>query len=120
MGTLAQVKQHDYGLPLIVDLNYRETDLDIANIADAVTLATDVVFIMTLEGATVPTINRAAASIYDIDSDAGTITVSYQWVSGDTDTAGRYRAEFEFDLTDGPETAPTGGYIIIDIVPDLG
>lgn len=46
--------------------------------------------------------------------------VQYDWQSGDTDTAGEYRAEFELDFG-GPEklTLPTAGYILVKIYEDL-
>lgn len=46
------------------------------------------------------------------------------WVvfeSGDTDTVGLYRAEFEVTFPDGRiETYPNDRFILIQIVPDLG
>ncbi len=46
--------------------------------------------------------------------------LSYQWVAGDTDSAGVYRAEFEVTYSDGKiETFPNGGYIQINVTPDL-
>lgn len=117
MGTLAQVKRGDTGLPLIVDLNYRDDTLDLT---DQVTLSTGVVFIMTSVDGGTPTVNRSAASVTEVDAAAGIVTVTYTWVAGDTDTAGTYKGEFEFDLTGGPATGPTDGYVEIRIVEDLG
>jgi hypothetical protein len=117
VGTLVQVKQHDYGQALIVDFNYRTATLNLATIID---YATPVVFIMTLQDATTPTINRAPAAVTDVDAVNKTVTVTYNWASGDTATVGTYRGEFEFTLTGGPATAPTGGYLIIRIADDLG
>lgn len=117
MGTLRQIKQHDTGLPLIVDLNYRTPTLDLTS---TITLVTPVVFIMTAEGAPTPTINRGTAAVTNLDTVKRIVTVTYQWQTGDTATAGRYVGEFEFALPGGVETAPTGGYLTIDIYPDLG
>jgi hypothetical protein len=117
VGTLARVKQGDYGTALVVDLHYRDSDADIT---DDVTLVTPVVFIMTAEGATVPTINRVAATVTAVSPATNTITVRYTWLSGNTATIGRYYGEFEFTLSGGPATAPTNGYITIDILDDLG
>lgn len=118
MGLLAQVKQHDYGLPLIVDLSYRDADLDLTT---TIALDTPVVFIMTPDdGTTTPIIDRVAAVVTDLDVSLQIVTVRYDWTAPDLDTAGTYRGEFEFTLTNGPGTAPTGGYIVIDVVPDLG
>jgi hypothetical protein len=64
-----------------------------------------------------PTISRQVADI----TDAANGEVSYAWLSGDTATAGIYRAEFEVTDTAGKvETYPTEGYIDVEIVPDLG
>ncbi len=46
--------------------------------------------------------------------------LSYQWVAGDTDTAGVYRAEFEVTYSDGKiETFPNSDYIQINVMQDL-
>jgi uncharacterized protein YfaS (alpha-2-macroglobulin family) len=43
--------------------------------------------------------------------DASNGIVRYQWASGDTDEAGRYRAEFEVTYADGSvETFPNDGF----------
>jgi len=64
-------------------------------------------------------------------SDAMTITtaangrVTYEWQTGDTDTAGTYNVEFEILWTDGTiETVPNGAdpdaqYLTVEIVDDL-
>lgn len=118
MGTIARVKTGDYGNALIVDLYYKDDDYDLT---DTVTLATPVVFIMTSPGSTdTPPIDRAAASVAAVDTTARTVTVSYTWAEGDTDTPGIYYGEFEFDLTGGPQTAPTQGYVTVIVEDDLG
>lgn len=118
MGTIARVKTSDYGSALVVDLSYKDDDYDIT---DTVTLATPVVFIMSPPGTTdPPLIDRVAASVVAVDTAAQTITASYTWQDGDTDTPGVYYGEFEFDLSGGPATAPTSGYITVIIQDDLG
>lgn len=77
------------------------------------------VFLMTLAdpSITTPTINRAAATI----EDAVNGTIRYDWVQGDTATAGIYKGEFELTKSSGqPETIPNDGYLMIEIKPDLG
>lgn len=118
MGTIARVKQGDYGSSLVVDLYYRDDDYDIT---DHVTLATPTVFIMTPQGSDdTPPINRAAATVTAVDTDLKTVTVQYIWQDGDTATVGVYDAEFEFALTGGPATAPTHNYLTVIIEDDLG
>lgn len=118
MGTVARVKQGDYGTALVVDLNYEDDDFDIT---DAVEVTTDVVFIMTPRGSTdTPTINREAGTVTAVDTAAKTVTVEYRWQDGDTDTVGIYDAEFEFDLSGGPATAPTRDHITVIVYDDLG
>jgi hypothetical protein len=47
-------------------------------------------------------------------------TVEYRWISGDTDTAGTFYAEWEVLWSDGtPETFPTINHDIVVIRPDL-
>jgi hypothetical protein len=118
MGTIARVKQGDYGTALVVDLYYRDDDYDIT---DDVTVDTDVVFIMSPQGSTdPPTLNREAATVTAVDTDLKTVTVQYTWQNGDTDTVGVYDAEFEFTLTGGPATAPTHNYLTVVVQDDLG
>lgn len=117
MGTIAKVKRGDTGRPLIIGCHYLATDIDLT---DIIQLNTPVVFTMTKLGATTPTIDKAAATITAIDTATRTITLTYQWAAGQTDTAGRYNTEFEFTLTGGrPLTAPTDGYVLVIIEPDL-
>ena len=47
--------------------------------------------------------------------------VSYQWQTGDTDTADTYNAEFEVHWLDGTyETFPNSKYITVKFLQDLG
>lgn len=99
------MKQGDTGPVLrrqMVDADGEPVDL---------TGATDVEFHMRAEGGTVATINAAA----DPDPDQGTYPgyIEYQWVDGDTDTAGVFEAEFQATLSDGTiVTFPNRGYLI--------
>lgn len=53
-----------------------------------------------------------------INEDEGRVT--YAWQDGDTETAGRYEAEFEVTYTDGNvETFPNNGYIEVYIDDDV-
>ena len=46
--------------------------------------------------------------------------VKYNWQSGDTETAGRYKAEFQVDFTNGRiETFPNQGFLEIEIFKEL-
>lgn len=117
MGLLATVKRGDTGFPLEVDLSYARESL---NLTGDIGLSTGVVFIMTPASGGTPTINRAAATVVTVDSANKFVTVRYDWGAGETDTAGTYKGEFEFDLTGGPGTGPTDGYVEIRIVEDLG
>ena len=67
-------------------------------------------------------LNRAAIisrAAHVEDAAAGEVWLV--WASGDTDTSGVYRAEFEVVYQDGRrETFPNDGYISIQIIDDLG
>lgn len=77
--------------------------------------AASVKFIMRLPGVATPKVNRAAAFE---DRVAG--KVRYDWQGTDTDTAGRYHAEFEVTDSSGKKlTAPNDGYVWVTIVADL-
>lgn len=61
-------------------------------------------------------ISSAAASI--VTASAGTI--QYEWTTDDTDTAGKFKAEFELFFSDGKKmTVPTLGTIDINILKDI-
>lgn len=47
--------------------------------------------------------------------------VQYDWQPGDTGRPGLHRAEFEVTYSDGTiETWPNAGYLLVQIVEDLG
>jgi hypothetical protein len=60
----------------------------------------------------------AAAAIFTDGSDG---KMKYDWQAADTIAIGNYKAEFEVTFADGSiETFPNGGYIDVQITPDLG
>jgi len=53
-------------------------------------------------------------------TDAANGKVKYEWSSGDTDTAGRYHAEWQVTYSDGTiETFPNSDYIEVRILEEL-
>lgn len=47
--------------------------------------------------------------------------VEYQWASSDTDTVGRYKADFKITYDDGTwESYPSDDYEYIEIIPAIG
>jgi len=47
-------------------------------------------------------------------------SVQYNWIEGDTDTAGKFKAEFELFFSDGKKmTVPTLGVIEVNILKDV-
>lgn len=55
-----------------------------------------------------------------IESPATSGYLSYEWGSGDTDTAGEYRGEFDVDYGGGQKlTVPVKGSIVVRIYEDL-
>jgi hypothetical protein len=80
--------------------------------------ASSVKFIMRLPYTNTPKV-RAAATLVEV-SDT-TLVVRYDWVSGDTNVADEYRAEWEVTFASGKiETFPNDGYNIIQVFQDLG
>jgi len=70
-------------------------------------------FHMWAKGSSLTKVSGAA----QIVSEAGG-TVYYQWAGNDTDTPGRYLAEWEVTFPSSlPETHPSNGYLVIDILP---
>jgi hypothetical protein len=62
-------------------------------------------------------VNGSAATI--VTATAG--TVKYSWVSGNTDTADDYEAEFEVTFSGGGvQTFPGRNYILVHIIDDIG
>lgn len=75
------------------------------------------VFNMRAAGGGATKISRASATI---GSDTKGTFFQYDWVSGDTDTAGDFEGEFEATLAGGnPETYPNADYIDIEIMDDI-
>lgn len=88
---------------------------DCTNITDTVASAT---FTMTRVGSSTPTVDQETATFVENDATSG--RVSYTFATGDTDTSGRYRAEFELTLDDGSiQTYPADDWIPIWIRDDL-
>lgn len=49
------------------------------------------------------------------------LTVTVEWLDGETDTAGVFRAEVEATFPNGvPATWPNTGHLLVHIVEDLG
>jgi hypothetical protein len=47
--------------------------------------------------------------------------IKYSWVTGDTDTVGRYEAEFQVTYADSSiETFPNNGFITVEVLDDIG
>ncbi len=72
-------------------------------------------FLMRSPNAASAKVNAAGAIV-----DAASGSVKYAWAAADTDTAGRYRAEWQVTFADGRlETFPNAGYLEIAVVEDL-
>lgn len=103
------MKQGDL-LPLMTSiLKIDNTPVDLTN-------ATGVQFVMSLAATSADKVNRAAS----ITSPPTAGSVSYSWVTGDTDTPGDYRAEWQVTWAGGKvQTFPGDGYISITVLPKL-
>lgn len=77
-------------------------------------------FIMKKPGAATPKISAAATIDQTVDSSTFG-DVSYSWGATDTDELGLFRAEFEVTFANGNKrTWPADGYLLIQVVEDLG
>lgn len=77
-----------------------------------------------LSGGTVRFHMRLAGGSVKVDAAATVVsptagTVRYQWLAGDTDTAGDYEAEWEATVGGSPITVPNEGYLTVRIDPDI-
>lgn len=74
-----------------------------------------VAFVMRLNSAAQVKVNAPAV----IDN-APTGKVSYAWSAGDTDTPGKYRAEWVITYSNGRKrTVPAGGYDTVEVIANL-
>lgn len=81
------------------------------------TTATSVRFLMRASGAASPKVN----AVMTVASPATSGVVSYQLVSGDVDTAGKFNLEIEVTWSGGGvQTFPARGYDEMVITSDLG
>lgn len=84
--------------------------------------STTVVFLMTdvtADMGSTPKVSAVATPDADQTTNRG--RCEYAWATDDTDTAGRYRGEFEVTFSSGKkETFPNRGYLLIAVVEDLG
>jgi hypothetical protein len=72
-------------------------------------------FLMRLRGQNDATVNAAATIV-----DAVNGIVRYDWVAGDTDTAGVYKGEVEVTTAGSQRvTFPSNGYITIRVLDDI-
>lgn len=73
-------------------------------------------FIMRRKGASTAKVNAAATVVTPL---AG--TVSYTWITADTDTAGKYEAEWEVTFAGGAkQTFPNNKHLWVEVLRDLG
>lgn len=64
--------------------------------------------------------NLKISSIPAVISNSSGGTIQYNWVSDDTDTSGKYKAEFELFFSGGTKmTVPTIGVIDVNILKDI-
>jgi len=101
------IKQNDTGPTL------RATLTDISDNPVNVTDASVMFHMVNLSG----TVKVDAACVV-VDGPAG--IVDYEWVAGDTDTVGTYRAEWEVTYSDATiETFPNNGHATVVVTEEL-
>lgn len=104
------IKQGDLR-PLITS-TLRDSTGAVINLTNAA-----ITFKMWLKGAPTATVKvDAAGAIVNPPGTDG--KVSYTWVGTDTNTPGRYLAEWQITFTGAlPQTHPSNKYLIIDVLP---
>lgn len=78
--------------------------------------ATEVFFVMKKAGGSKEVVIKKPAVV----SDGAAGEVRYEWEAGDTDVSGRYTGEFEVCYGTVRATYPSNGYVIINIIADIG
>lgn len=106
MASDLTLKQHDTWPPLRATLSDTSGPIDLTDV-------TQVKLIMKSDAFTITGICTV--------TDAPNGRVSYTWASGDLANTGTYNAEFEITWPGSKvETVPSGGYLTIDVIGDLG
>lgn len=104
------MKQHDTA----PSIQFAFTDLS-GNVPPGSLTSATVKFFMKLPAGGALKVNGTATIV-----NPATWQFAYQWVTGDTDTAGDYNGEFEVTYADGTkQTFPDPGYLDILITADL-
>lgn len=107
------IKQGDTNPPIksqLLDENGNAVDISGYN---------EVGFHMKKPGSTTVKVDADTTSGVSV-TDAANGKVEYQWSTGDTDTMGRFHAEWEVEFSDGNiETFPNTGYLEIRIPSEL-
>lgn len=109
-----ETTQGDYGRPLLVDLAYEDTALDLTQQID---VTTPIVMHMRPRPTGPAVFTDAAVTI--VSRTAKTVRVSYTFIPPQLDTPGTYEAEFEAALTGGEITGPSFGKVQIRIDPQI-
>ena len=111
MNTIFEIKQHDL-LP-----RFDFTLLDFDEPAD-LSYALSARFMMRNRSTGLKVDRNAVILDQSVDANVG--KGYYEWVEGDTDTVGSFKAEIEVIWADGrPQTFPGNKYVTIKILKDL-
>ena len=108
------IKRNDLGPALTIQAAYKTDPVTYPDLSSA----TSPKFIMVAAGApdgTTPKVS-ATATIYDGPNGK----LRYSWQGTDTDTAGTYRAEFEVVISGRKQTFPEDGYLVVNVLQDIG
>lgn len=103
----ATLKRPATAAELLLDPTSKDRPVDLS--------AGSVKFLMRQSAGDVAVISAAASIVSPADG-----TVQYNWVSGDTDTAGRFQGEFELTVAGKKYTFPNDRYLSVVITDDIG
>jgi len=108
MSSIFWIKQNDTGPAIAATL--RDANGDVVDLTGA-----SVRFHMRLKGSTTAKVDAAATVV-----SASLGEVSYGWAAADTDTVGKFDAEFEVTHSDASvETFPNTSYITVIVKDDI-
>jgi hypothetical protein len=104
-----EIKQHDLEPPLVSGISGSAGDLSTVSSWKVIA-----------KHGVIPAWTDSAPTVA-VGSPATSATITHNWATGQTDTPGTQRVEYEATWPGGrKQTFPADGYVIVHVLPDLG